>query len=112
MNDPGDELERLLDRTLRERPLRSAPATLESRVLIELQRRAALAWWRRSFAHWPLPARAGFVVICAALIRLAFVGGSAAVAGVSSLQEFHALPLAWMHQALVLMTSAGNLAAL
>jgi hypothetical protein len=36
MNEPNEaqqRLERLLDRTLRELPLRQAPATLESRVL-------------------------------------------------------------------------------
>src|ERR1700738_3597831 len=78
-------LERLLDRALRELPLRRAPLTLESRVFGELQRRAALPWWRRSFAHWPLLARAAFLVICGVLIRLAFLGGATAVAGVRSL---------------------------
>ena len=84
-NDPDDALKDLLDRTLQELPLRRAPPTLESRVLDELERRAALAWWRRSFAHWPVAARAVFLVICLALIRLAFVGGATAVAGVRSL---------------------------
>jgi hypothetical protein len=104
MNEPNDSLERLLERTLHELPLRRAPPTLESRVLCELQRRAALPWWRRSFAHWPLPARAVFVVICGALIRLAFLGGAAAVAG--------ALSLSWTREIGVLMASGGNLATL
>ena len=104
MNEPNDSLERLLERTLHELPLRRAPPTLESRVLCELQRRAALPWWRRSFAHWPLPARAVFVVICGALIRLAFLGGAAAVAG--------ALSLSWAREIGVLMASGGNLATL
>jgi hypothetical protein len=112
MNEPTDELERRLDHALRELPLLRAPATLESRVLSELERRAALPWWRRSFAHWPLPARAVFLLIGAALIRLAFVGGSIAVTAVSSLQQSGAPPLTWMRQAEVLMTSAANLAAL
>src|SRR6185437_10884347 len=63
-----DPLEQLLDRTLHPLPLRRAPPTLQSRVLEELQRRAALPWWRRSFAHWPSAARAGFVLVCLALI--------------------------------------------
>ena len=104
MNEPNDSLEGLLERTLHELPLRRAPPTLESRVLCELQRRAALPWWRRSFAHWPLPARAVFVVICGALIRLAFLGGAAAVAG--------ALSLSWAREIGVLMASGGNLATL
>jgi hypothetical protein len=104
MNEPTDSLEGLLERTLHELPLRRAPMTLESRVLCELQRRAALPWWRRSFAHWPLPARAVFVVICGALIRLALLGGAAAVAG--------ALSLSWAREIGVLMASGGNLATL
>jgi hypothetical protein len=104
MNEPNDSLEGLLERTLHELPLRRAPPTLESRVLCELQRRAALPWWRRSFAHWPLAARAVFVVICGALIRLAFLGGAAAVAG--------ALSLSWAREIGVLMASGGNLATL
>src|SRR3984957_2770372 len=101
--DPQDPLEQLLDRTLRELPLRRAPPTLEARVCSELPRRAARPWWRRSFAQWPLPARAAFLVLCAVLIRLAFMGGAAAVAG------GHSLP--WARQAGVLVVSLGNLAA-
>jgi hypothetical protein len=100
--DPNDPLQ-LLDRTLRELPLRRAPPTLEARVIGELERRAALPWWRRSFAHWPLFARGAFLVICGALIRLAFLGGAAAVARVDS--------LVWARQAGMLVMSFGNLAA-
>jgi hypothetical protein len=84
-NESPEALERLLDRALHELPLRRAPPTLESRVIRELNRRAALPWWGRSFAHWPLLARACFLVICAALIRVAFLGGAAAVAGIRDL---------------------------
>ena len=100
-NDPDDALKDLLDRTLQELPLRRAPPTLESRVLDEIERRAALAWWQRSFTHWPLAARAVFLVICLALIRLAFVGGATAVAGVRS--------LSWARDIGLRVTSAGNL---
>jgi hypothetical protein len=100
-HESHEALARLLDRTLHELPLRPAPLTLESRVLGELERRAALPWWRRSFAYWPPLARAAFLVICGALIRLAFLGGTTAVAGVRS--------LSWVG---VLTASAGNLAAL
>src|ERR1700688_1333747 len=101
--DPQDPREQLLDRTLRELPLRRAPPTLEARVCGELTRRAARPWWRRSFAQWPLPARAALPVLCAVLVRLAFMGGSAAVAGI------HSLPGA--RQAEVLAASLANLAA-
>jgi hypothetical protein len=110
--DPNDALERLLDRTLHELPLRRAPVTLESRVFAELERRAALPWWRRSFAHWPLVARGAFLVICGALVLLAFLGGAAAVAGFRSLHESGALSLSWVREAAVLMASAANLSTL
>ena len=101
-HDP-DEALALLDQTLRELPLRRAPATLEPRVIGELQRRAALPWWRRSFAHWPLAARCVFVVICAGLV-LGALGGTAAVANVHS--------LSWLREAGGLLMSLGYVAAL
>jgi hypothetical protein len=65
MSDPR---ETELGRALREIPLRRAPPSLESRVLAEIGRRAALPWWRQSFARWPGPARVGFAVTSAALV--------------------------------------------
>jgi hypothetical protein len=112
MNEPTEPLQQLFDRALQELPLRRAPARLESRVIGELERRAALPWWRRSFAYWPLPARAAFLGICGALISLAFVGGDTAVARLHSLHDSGALSLSWAHPVGVLVGSAGNLAAL
>ena len=100
--ESNDPVERLLDSALRDLPLRRAPARLESRVLLELQRRAALPWWRRSFAHWPMTARAGFIAITAMLVGLAFLGSEAAATGLNS--------LAWARRMGTLMESAGNLA--
>jgi hypothetical protein len=108
-NTSDERLERLVDRALHDLPLRRAPATLESRVFAELERRAALPWWRRSFSHWPLPARAGFLVICIALIGLAFVGAAAVMDSLRSLNDSGALSLAWAREAGVLMSSAGSL---
>jgi hypothetical protein len=65
---PHDPLEDLVDRALRDQPGRSAPRTLSLRVLAEIERRAALPWWRRSYSHWPMPVRAGFVALSAAVI--------------------------------------------
>jgi hypothetical protein len=104
MNDPHDPLERLLARTLRELPPRRAPPTLESRVFAELERRASLPWWRRSFAHWPRMARAGFLLICAGSAGLAVAGAAAAAADVRSLY--------WAREIGSLMASGGNLVAL
>jgi hypothetical protein len=110
MNEPAEpqqRLERLLERTLRELPLRQAPPTLESRVLGELQRRAALPWWRRSFAHWPPAARAAFVVMGAGLVKLAFLGGAWTAAGMGSLHD-SAAAMPWAHQAVAIVGAAGG----
>jgi hypothetical protein len=104
MNDPHDPLERLLDRTLRELPPRRAPPTLESRVFAQLERRASLPWWRRSFAHWPRMARAGLLLICTGLAGLAVAGAAAAAADVQSLY--------WARKIGSLMASGGNLVGL
>lgn len=63
-----EKLERFVHRTLRELPGRRAPRALEQRVLAEIARRAGLPWYRKSFVHWPLAARAGFVTVCAAFV--------------------------------------------
>ncbi len=115
MSEPFDEeqgLERLLDRTLRELPLRRAPPGLEARVFAELRRRAALPWWRRSFAYWPLLARAGFVVTCMALVALAFLEGAWAVARLTALNTSGAPSMFWAREALAAVAGAGQLAAL
>jgi hypothetical protein len=108
MNETDDDLARSLGRMLHELPLRSAPATLQVRVLAELERRAALAWWRCSFSQWPLLARAAFLVVSVALIRLALLGGAVAAAGVRSLHDSGMLSPSWAHDAGVLTATAGN----
>ena len=64
---PHDTLTRDIHRVLRSLPDRAAPASLEERVFAEIARRAALPWWRQSFARWPLAARAAFLVASAAV---------------------------------------------
>ncbi len=115
MNTPMDseeKLECLLTRELRALPLRRAPSTLESRVFNELARRAALPWWRRSFANWPMGPRIAFVLICVALIGATFLAGISAMVGVRSFSEAGAPLLSWMQPALAVMASVGGLAAL
>jgi hypothetical protein len=63
----SDRLEISMGRILREAPLRRAPSSLESRVLREIGRRAALPWWRRSFSRWPRLARVGFTLTCGSI---------------------------------------------
>jgi hypothetical protein len=63
------DLEQFVHQTLRSLPDRRAPASLEVRVRAEIARRAALPWWHKSYAYWPLWARVAF---------LAGVGGGTA----------------------------------
>ncbi len=87
-NDP-EKLEASIHRLLRSVPDRRAPAGFETRVLAELNRRALLPWWHRSFAHWPLAVRVAFFVgsaIAAALLvsglfLLVRTSGAQALAG-------------------------------
>ncbi|MEP6547417.1 MAG: hypothetical protein ABJD53_08105 [Gammaproteobacteria bacterium] len=111
-HEPDEAMQRLLDRTLRELPLRGAPATLESRVFSELERRAVRPWWRRSFTHWPAPAKVAFLVFCGALVALVFACGTAAVTNLRFLLESGTPSLSWARQIGVLIVSAGNLFAL
>ncbi len=84
-----EKLEASIHRVLRSLPDRRAPASLEARVLGELSRRAALPWWRKSYAYWPLAARVGFyagsalaaALIVSGILVLVRSSGAAALAG-------------------------------
>jgi hypothetical protein len=111
-NESEQKIEQVLNRALKGLPPLRAPATLESRVVNELARRASLPWWRVSFANWPVAARVGFVLICAALVAATFLGGVSAYLGDRPLSEVSALVLGWLHPLLAVMSSAGGLASL
>jgi hypothetical protein len=106
------ELERVLTQALEGLPLRRAPSTLELRVVDELERRAALPWWRVSFAHWPAAPRVAFVAVCVALVAATILGGVFAFVGDRSFNEASALVLSWMHPFLAIVSSAGGVATL
>jgi hypothetical protein len=95
------QLERAIHETLRGLPVRRAPRSLEHRVFAELQRRAALPWWAKSFGHWPVAARAVFVLLSMAMVKLVFAATLWAMAGFenSVLQEALATPVAWFESA-------------
>ena len=109
-HDLDEKLEQLLDRELRALPSRRAPSTLESRVLDELRRRAALAWWRQSYAHWPRGARTAFFLIGGGLGWVATLAGAWAVVNLPSLHDAVAPPASWLQQAAAIAGLAGNLA--
>lgn len=56
-----EQLEQLVHRELRALPLRQAPRTLESRVRAALEHRASIAWYHKSWSHWPTAVRAAFL---------------------------------------------------
>jgi hypothetical protein len=105
MNDRDDEkLERLIEDACSGLPLRQAPAALERRVLEEVARRAALPWWRRGFAHWPIAARVGFVLVCVVLAGLSLTG--------SVTHQFDTQTSIWIRPLVGLITTMGGTATL
>ena len=68
-----DQLERLVTRALQDQPLRRAPDALERRVLAQLESGAAVAPWRRGFAHWPMAARLAFLAASVGVVKLALM---------------------------------------
>ena len=104
------KLERVIHRTLRDLPARRAPRALEERVLAEIARRAALPWWRKSFTHWPLAARAVFGVVCIGFAKLALMGAVWVMAGFDPAQyrEAFAQQLSWMQSGLAVMHAIGG----
>jgi hypothetical protein len=110
--DSEQQLERALNQAFSGLGWRRAPGTLEARVVQELERRAALPWWRVSFAHWPVVPRVAFVMVCAALVAATILGGVFAFLGDRSLNEVAGLVLSWANPFLAVMSSAGGIAAL
>lgn len=75
-HDPnGKSLERLTHQVLRRLPAHRAPASLEARVLREIERRAALPRGRAGIAQWPAAARVALIGACAACAPLVWVLG-------------------------------------
>lgn len=58
-----ERLEQLVHSELRALPVRKAPAGFEARVLAEIERRAAVAWYHKSWSYWPAAVRAAFLAV-------------------------------------------------
>jgi hypothetical protein len=116
MQNPDDSRDRnpslALNRMLRELPSRRAPAALESRVIAELARRAALPWWRLGFAHWPPGARVAFLAACGTIVGCTVLGAPWALSGLPAGYRIGALLPAWMEPAIAAMSCAAGVAAL
>ena len=104
------QLERAIDGTLRGLPLRRAPRALEERVLAEVARRAALPWWRKSFTHWPLTARAVFSVACIGVVKLALMASVWVMAGfdVAEFREAFSTQFTWMQTTVAVVQAIGG----
>jgi hypothetical protein len=98
-HDP-EKLEAALNQVFKALPNRKAPTGLQARVFAELNRRAALPWWRKSYAYWPVAVRAGFFIGSAAMVALLVSGlflllrapvAAQSLAGVEQ-------PFAWLRQ--------------
>lgn len=121
MTEGPDELERFVDSLARAQPARRAPASLQARVFAQIaSQQSQLPWWRKGFAHWPLVARAAFLIASYGFIRLAIAGAvwvvdfvrTSDVAGVATLHRtgeavsetvslgslvLHAIPPMWLY---------------
>jgi hypothetical protein len=71
---------------------------MEARILAELSRRAALPWWRKSYAYWPAAIRASFFVgsaVAAALLVVGLITLGRSV-GAQNLAGGVSQPFAWL----------------
>lgn len=106
--DP-QHLERQIHRTLRSLPDRRAPRTLEARVFAAIAAQRALPWWRQSFTHWPMPARAGFVLSSFVLLLVMTVTTMGGLPAASALWNEWLVPLEGFRSAVVTVAEAVSL---
>ncbi len=110
MKRSPEELEKFIHQTLRALPDRTAPHTLETRVLAAINQRAALPWWRQSFASWPIAVRCGFLLVSGGLVKVALMVAVWVMAGFDSAQftSAFATPYAWFQQTQAVAGGIGN----
>jgi len=77
-----EKLEQSVHAALRALPDRRAPDSLLARVQAEIERRAAIPWWHKSYAFWPSWARGTFlagggggVAVLMVFVAVTFTGG-------------------------------------
>ena len=103
MNTPNrptpEQLERFIDKMLRDQPLQRAPSDLESKVMAAIAHRAATPWWQRSFAHWPIAARVLFLVASVVFVKLGLEAAALVIGPIDPAARSAALfaELAWIH---------------
>jgi hypothetical protein len=65
------QLEKFIHHELRALPPRQAPRSLQSRVLAAVEHQSVVAWYHKSWAHWPAAVRAAFLGFATALSGIA-----------------------------------------
>lgn len=112
-HDP-ERIERLIAGVLKRQPLRTAPASLQQRVLAEIERRATAPWWQRNFLHWPAPARVLFLLVLLGVVKLALSGLMLAIARIHSAPVVTTLarPFSWAETFADLLSKTVSLAGL
>lgn len=68
------QLENLVHAELRALPPCRAPHTLEARVLAAIEERSRVAWWHKSWSHWPAGVKAAFATGASTLVVAAVTG--------------------------------------
>jgi len=114
MKHSPEELEKLIHQTLRSLPDRRAPRSLETRVLAAIAARAALPWWKQSFAQWPAVARVGFLIFSAGLIKVGLLAAVWAMAGFDGAQFTNAFAtqFAWIDRISAVIGGIGDFCSL
>jgi hypothetical protein len=112
-NSPGvdEKADQAVTRLVRNLPLRPAPATLESRVVQQLERDRTIAWWRRGFTHWPAAARIVFVGACMAIMGVPLLDTRWSTLSAGVLQRAFSVALSWAHPAAGAIASASSVGA-
>jgi hypothetical protein len=114
MKHSPEDLEKFIHQTLRALPARRAPHSLESRVRAAIEARAALPWWRQSFARWPMAARVAFFIGSAGVAKVALMAAVWVLAGFDSAQFTNAFStqVSWFQTASAAVDGIGNFCAM
>src|SRR5687767_1926505 len=99
MKPTPEQLERFVDKALRDQPLQRAPGDLESKVMAAIAHGAVTPWWHNSFAHWPMAARVLFLVASAVFVKLGLEASALVIGPIDPAARSSALfaQLAWVH---------------
>lgn len=94
-----EQIERFVDKALRDQPLRRAPSDLESKVMAAIAQGAVSPWWRSSFEHWPLAARVLFLVTSIVFVKLGLDAAALVIGPLDPAARSAALfaEVAWIH---------------